>query len=295
MKVSYILVAYNQEKYVSDAVHSALQQDYRDIEFILSDDFSLDNTYQIMQDIANTYPGLDVKLNRMKKNAGLVKHLNFCLLQATGEIIIFSAGDDISLKTRVSHSVTALKNNPSVFAVSFRDREIDEGGNLLGYRFEKSRGGFYDLEKGLTAWSGTFLGASRAIRRECIEKFGLLNADLTTEDTPFLLRSLLLGGIVVLDFPGILYRRSSGALSSPEKMKTHVPSALTDQYRVDRERAFKDNIITRKDVCLVEEWIEYKELEKDVANKKTLATLFKIIYRIPCNRFLRSRLLRIKR
>ncbi len=50
--VSFVLLAYNQERYVEEAIAGAFAQDYSPLEIILSDDCSTDGTYAIMQRMA---------------------------------------------------------------------------------------------------------------------------------------------------------------------------------------------------------------------------------------------------
>src|SRR5210317_2270354 len=97
------VLAYNQERYVRDAVMGAFSQNYENLEIILSDDSSTDATYTILKDCVDQYAGKHkVILNRTEKNLGLVSHLNELVPKAFGEVIVVAAGDDISLPERVS-------------------------------------------------------------------------------------------------------------------------------------------------------------------------------------------------
>jgi glycosyltransferase involved in cell wall biosynthesis len=55
--VSFIVVAYNQDKYIKEAVLGAFSQTYQPLEIILSDDGSSDLTFEIMQDMVEKYVG----------------------------------------------------------------------------------------------------------------------------------------------------------------------------------------------------------------------------------------------
>src|SRR5574344_1400791 len=102
--VSFCLFAYNQEKYISKAVHAALAQTYSPLEVVLSDDHSPDGTFEIMRRIAAEYRGPHrIILNRNERNLGLVAHINRVVAQcASGELLVLAAGDDWSKPERTA-------------------------------------------------------------------------------------------------------------------------------------------------------------------------------------------------
>jgi len=53
--ISFVLLAYNQEAFIREAVQSALEQTYQPLEIILSDDFSKDDTFEIIKNMAASY------------------------------------------------------------------------------------------------------------------------------------------------------------------------------------------------------------------------------------------------
>ena len=55
--VTFALFAYNQEKYIREAVEGTFSQTYEPLEIILSDDCSSDRTFEIMEEMAATYDG----------------------------------------------------------------------------------------------------------------------------------------------------------------------------------------------------------------------------------------------
>ena len=73
MSCSLILLTYNQEKFVSQAVIAALSQRCDPLEILITDDCSNDRTFDIVQDIVKNYNGPHkVLLNRNNKNLGLL-------------------------------------------------------------------------------------------------------------------------------------------------------------------------------------------------------------------------------
>ncbi len=55
--LTFILLAYNQERYIAEAVEGALGQTYSPLEIILSDDCSGDRTFELMKEAADEYRG----------------------------------------------------------------------------------------------------------------------------------------------------------------------------------------------------------------------------------------------
>ena len=86
-KVSVIMGIYNiaSKEMLEKSIQSILNQTYKNIEFIIIDDGSSNETYEWAQEI--TINDSRVKLYRNKKNMGLTKTLNLCLEYATGKYI----------------------------------------------------------------------------------------------------------------------------------------------------------------------------------------------------------------
>jgi glycosyltransferase involved in cell wall biosynthesis len=274
-KVSYILLAFNQDRFIEDAVKSALNQNYENIEFILSDDCSSDSTWEKIKLLAKNTKR-SVTLNQMPKNSGLVSHLNFCLSICSGDIIVTHAGDDIALKDRVHKSVQCFMENPNAFSVTFNDTTIDSEGNILCDNAALSYSGFFDLNTALESTNVLFSGASRAIRREVYDIFGPLQKECSTEDTPFFLRALYLGGCVLSDDAGILYRKTDTSLSSEMGMKTHNPMNIIRQYEADFEIANLQGMLTNSDNKNVQSWMAFKNIQKKYSQTESFFN--KVIY-----------------
>ena len=84
---------YNQEDYVEDTIRGALSQTYTNLEIILSDDCSTDNTYSTIEKTIAGYKGPHtIVVNRNKKNMGLVPHVNKVLFELSHGDYIFING-----------------------------------------------------------------------------------------------------------------------------------------------------------------------------------------------------------
>ena len=92
MKLSVIVPVYNTSKYLNKCIDSILNQTFKDIELILVDDGSTDNSYSILEDYKNKYPKKIVLLQ--KENGGQGSARNLGLKSAKGDYITFVDSDD---------------------------------------------------------------------------------------------------------------------------------------------------------------------------------------------------------
>ena len=87
-------------------VEAALAQDYPKLEVLLSDDCSTDGTFEILQEVARTYGGPHrVCAIRTPHNLHIGGHMSFATGEASGEFIVISGGDDLSLPHRTRRLV----------------------------------------------------------------------------------------------------------------------------------------------------------------------------------------------
>lgn len=109
-KISVIMPAYNAEKYIGEAIESILNQTYKDFEFIIINDGSIDKTKEKIL----SYQDKRIVYLENKKNLGIVATLNKGLDYATGEFIARMDSDDISAKTRFEKQIDYFNKNSNV-------------------------------------------------------------------------------------------------------------------------------------------------------------------------------------
>lgn len=188
--ISFCLVAYNQEKYIREAVEGALSQTYSPLEIILSDDCSPDRTFEIMKEMTTDYKGPHkIILNQNEKNIGLVAHINTVVKLSHGEWIVKADGDDISLENRVE-VISEIIKNKNIFGITTASQLIDKHGKIRGVQYYRE----------------TIFGSNSNWHRKCFTYFGDLPETLGWEDNVLFFRSLLLGGIAFSDTITVKYR-----------------------------------------------------------------------------------------
>jgi len=107
-KISVILPCYNGGKYLSEAISSILAQTHRNIEFIIINDGSKDDSLAVINGYAQQDPRIRVI---SRENRGLVSSLNEGISLATGEFIARMDQDDISLPNRLESQLAYMENN----------------------------------------------------------------------------------------------------------------------------------------------------------------------------------------
>ena len=95
--ISVLLSVYNDDKNIQKSIDSILSQSYKNIELLVIDDCSTDNTYKIINDIKD----IRVRIFRNKNNQGLTKSLNTLIKESKGQILARQDSDDISLPNRL--------------------------------------------------------------------------------------------------------------------------------------------------------------------------------------------------
>ena len=110
--ITLALFAYNQEKFIREAIEGTFSQTYEPLEIILSDDCSSDLTFEIMQEMAAAYEGPHhILLRRSEINLGTALHFSAVGKMSSGKLIVVAAGDDISTPTRTEIIVNSWEQN----------------------------------------------------------------------------------------------------------------------------------------------------------------------------------------
>tara|TARA_A100001035_G_C27786212_1_gene504509 strand:+ start:1127 stop:1828 length:702 start_codon:yes stop_codon:yes gene_type:complete len=98
--VSVIMPCFNCEKTVAASIESILNQTYQNIEILIIDDGSKDNTYEILKKFQSKHK--NIRLFKNQNNLGLTKSLNILIEESKGEYIARQDSDDISVIDRIS-------------------------------------------------------------------------------------------------------------------------------------------------------------------------------------------------
>ncbi len=184
--VTIICLCYNHEKYVEEAILSAVNQDYRHTELIVVDDASSDNSREVISRLADRF-SFKVIIN--DKNLGNCQSFNNAYRQSKGKYLIDLAADDLLLPSRVSEGVKSFEEHGEPYGVNYCNvMYLDEKGMTTGTHFKKEPGLSGDLYKVLL--ERYYLPTpSIMIDRKVLETLGGYDATLRYEDFDFFVRS----------------------------------------------------------------------------------------------------------
>ena len=117
--VSVIVITYNSAKYVLDTLESVKTQTYQNIELIVSDDCSTDNTVEICQNWINTNKErfIRVKIIVASENKGIPANFNQGLMASEGEWLKFIAGDDTLVNSCINDFILFTYDNKNISAI----------------------------------------------------------------------------------------------------------------------------------------------------------------------------------
>ena len=115
-KISVIIGTHNGGKTIERAINSVYEQTLEPTEVIVCNDFSNDDTLEVLQKLKKKYKTLKIINN--EKNLGLAKSLNKCIKESTGNYIARMDDDDFSLPKRFEQQVKFLELNKDFAFVS---------------------------------------------------------------------------------------------------------------------------------------------------------------------------------
>ncbi len=111
--VSIALCTYNGDQFLDEQLQSLLAQTYPNLEIVVVDDRSTDNTWEILTGYANTYP--QFKVHRNEQNLGFVKNFERAVTLCAGELIALCDQDDIWHPEKITLQVEGIKDNILIY------------------------------------------------------------------------------------------------------------------------------------------------------------------------------------
>ncbi|WP_431300431.1 glycosyltransferase [Tabrizicola sp. BL-A-41-H6] len=267
MPLSFVVMAYNQERYIADAVAAAFAQDHPDLEIVLTDDCSTDATFAIMQDMASAYTGPHrIILNRNDPNLGLIGHVNRLFSLATSDYLIYAAGDDISEPHRARAIAEVIaRDRPLLIHSNVTD--MDEAGVPFEKQRERTRHEALEAKNlpELARAMSHALGASCAWHRDLYDRFGPITETGLYEDQVFLFRARLIGTASYIDDRLLRYRRGIGISFGSKNdalKKLNIDIAILRQRTLDCQKVAPDRADILKSLR--------KKLDKRLAERDAL-------------------------
>lgn len=256
--VSYCIITYNQEHCIREALYSAISQDYENMEIIVSDDNSKDNTYDVIQNFVKHYDGrFNIILNRNPKNLFITGNLNKAIELSHGKYIIFSAGDDTKSGPNSVSQFVRYIGEMGVLSLTSNAYTIDADSVINGTLFPVSgEKVVYGIEEYLSGDIKS-CGAARIIDRDLLDIYGMLNDECQTEDSTTNLRAILYKGLGYVSTPLVNYRVDGNNVSAGSSLFTKFdPQKIYNQYSKDLETAKNKELINTSSYFDVKQHID---------------------------------------
>lgn len=236
--VSICVITYNSSEYVLETLESAKDQTYKNVELIISDDCSTDNTVQLCRKWIeeNSYRFVRCEVLVPKCNTGVAANLNRAIAASHGEWIKSIAGDDLMLPTCVETYVESIGRFPgcqvffswfSTFQTNAENEKIvshcsqEKTREMAEFNSLSAREQYICLLNG----SNTNLSAASAfIKKELLDRIPYNEMYKYMEDYPMWVKLTKEGyKIEIIEHETVLYRHH-------ESLSTSVSSYYSSRY-----------------------------------------------------------------
>lgn len=204
--VSVILSTYNNSASINDSVKSILGQTYKNIELLIIDDGSTDDTWEKL----NKFKDSRIKLFKNKKNIGLTKSLNNLISNSNGQYIARQDADDISLPHRLEAQVNVLSTSPYQVCTS-RAKIKDDSSLIPGLSFHFP----YKL---IIKYKNPFIHGTMMIEKYCLDSINCYDENFYYAQDYKLFSDLIKNNISIYQIKEPLYILNMKNNISSEKL-----------------------------------------------------------------------------
>ncbi len=229
--VTAIVPVYNGERFLAQALDSALAQTMRDLEIVVVDDGSTDGSGSLADLYASRHPGVVRVLHQ--PNRGLCHARNAALAVARGEYFALLDADDIWLPHHLEESVAVLQRDRHVALVHADIERIDVDGNSLGCATRYWDRLPADAFRALFLRHEHVCCPTAVFRRDAIERTGNFDAQFNRmgcEDRDLWLRIAAVGGVSYLGNVHARYRLHGANMSSNFSKMLQARMRLVDKF-----------------------------------------------------------------
>lgn len=129
-KLSVVLAAYNGAPYLPEQLESIMNQTHPVDEILVRDDFSTDNTKEVILNWMDAHPEAPIRLIEAEKNLGYIGNFACLLEQVTGDYIFLSDQDDRWHPDKVEKLLAAAKEKPDAKLIASSFEFMNQEGNI---------------------------------------------------------------------------------------------------------------------------------------------------------------------
>ena len=217
-KASVLIITYNHEKYIREAVMSVLKQKTSfDIEIVIADDCSTDKTSTILKDLQNQYPD---RINLLLRNKNLGMNRNFWdgFVKCHGEYVGLLEGDDYWIDPyKLEKQVDLLVRTPQATICFGKVKMVDENGDEIGYYPFSTLPNLLDVKFYLSFTYNIIHFGSAMVKSNLIEDMPDGFFELALGDWPFFIKNLLKGPAIYCNQTFSAWRHHRGGTWTTRK------------------------------------------------------------------------------
>jgi glycosyltransferase involved in cell wall biosynthesis len=237
--ISVILLCYNHERYVEEAVDGLLTQTYAPLDVIIVDDCSTDRSAELIESML-AKRGQPSNIRFVQTSRNMVHPIPAVINSVKGSFIIIASTDDIMLPTMIEDMV-AVWYEKDVSLVTTNALYIDESSNLIGRTFRDLNippdDSFETLAR--DGSNACCFGAAMGFDRVILETFGWPPTEfLGASDLILPFYAYLLKGAIFLNKPLLKYRVHSGNSSG----SLLVERSVGENRLLELERVFGNHL-----------------------------------------------------
>jgi len=293
--ISVIMLTYNHEKYISEAIESILNQSFKDFELIVLDDGSTDNTGNIIKKyLSDSRVKYIYQENLGNKGFGIDKVINKAIELTNGKFICFAPGDDVSIPNRLELQINKFRLDPSIDIVFSDMWIIDEKSQVIAQKYLPEFSFTSNSFLRLLFKINLVTAPTVMMKRKCIEKVGLFEQGLVS-DYHYWLKSAKVLNFKFIKTPLVKYRIHQKSLSrAPENRDFLVSETIRIlklmrkyytiydlypeiRYCKDKNRALSDAYLDFGNILLTGNFpipdLAIKEFTKSLKHHPNLAAL----------------------
>ena len=169
--ISIVIPTYNHAKYLDRALKSVIEQTYKDWEIIVVDNFSSDNT----EEVVLKYKDSNIKYIKVKNNGIIAKSRNMGISNAKGDWIAFLDSDDWWEKNKLDACINCLIKNMNTDLIYHDLKLVNKNNRTLFKKRIKSFGLAKPIIKNLMLKGNIICNSSVIVRKKLINEIGGIN------------------------------------------------------------------------------------------------------------------------
>ena len=261
--VSVIILSYNHVGFIENTIRSILNQSYKNIEIIVIDDGSTDDSVVFLQKLRKE---IEFKLV-CKENGGVVSAINVGIQEANGDYIVLHACDDISLPNRVANQIEVFLRYPEASFISSNINLVNKEGIYQKELLKRKKEKIINLDDAILGADISSVGCMYNAKHL---KYIVLDEAYIAEDPQIHLLLLSKFKYAIVDYGEPVlnyYLNPKGLMNTKFKQLTLQNLQLLKNY--------KDNKNFKKAYARVQ--LSYLSLLSETSNKQAFNYLYKNI------------------